>query len=111
MVDTVGGDILATAIRSTHQWGVVAACGLTQSIELNINVFPFILRGVTLAGINSERCPMQIRKELWNMIATAWKVPGLDLIYRECSLEELNDNIELMLKGKMSGRLVVDMER
>lgn len=111
VIDTVGGNILSTAIRSSNQWGVVVSCGLTQSVELNINVFPFILRGVTLVGINSERCPMGIRKELWNMIATAWKVPDLNSIYKECSLDELNGNIELMLKGQISGRIVVDMQR
>lgn len=111
VIDTVGGNILSTAIRSSNQWGLVASCGLTRSVELNINVFPFILRGVTLLGINSERCPMRIRKELWDMIATAWKVPDLNSMCKECSLDELDVNIQLMLKGQISGRIVVDMQR
>lgn len=110
VIDTVGGNILATAIKSSKQWGLVAACGLTKSIELNTNVFPFILRGVTLLGINSEHCPMHIRKELWQMIATAWKIDGLNTLYTECTLEETNDKIDLMLKGEMTGRVVVNLE-
>lgn len=111
VVDTVGGNTLATAIKSTKQWGSIAVCGLTQSMELNTTVFPFILRGITLFGINTEHCPMQLRTDLWYMMASAWKVANLDTICTECSLDEINDKIDLILKGKITGRIVINLDR
>ncbi|MGR3317197.1 MAG: YhdH/YhfP family quinone oxidoreductase [Candidatus Anammoxibacter sp.] len=110
VVDTVGGNILATAIKSTRQWGSVAACGLTQSTELNTSVFPFILRGVNLLGINSEHCPMDLRTKIWNRISQDWKIEKLDTICTECSLVELDEKIDLILKGKITGRIVVNLD-
>ncbi len=75
VIDTVGGNILATAIASTKQWGVVAACGNAASVELHTTVFPFILRGVSLLGINSEKTPMELREKMWTKLASGWK-PG-----------------------------------
>lgn len=110
VIDTVGGNILATAIKSTKQWGSVAVCGLTQSTELITNVFPFILRGVNILGINSEHCPMDLRTSIWNKIASEWKVPDLDIICTECSLEETNEKIDLILKGQITGRVIVNLD-
>ena len=110
VIDTVGGNILATAIKSTKQWGSVATCGMTQSIELNTNVFPFILRGINLLGVNSEHCPMELRTKIWNKIASEWKVRELDNICTECSLEETNDKIDMILKGEVTGRIVINLD-
>ncbi|MGR3220168.1 MAG: YhdH/YhfP family quinone oxidoreductase [Candidatus Anammoxibacter sp.] len=110
VVDTVGGNILATAIKSTKQWGSVTACGLTQSTELNTSVFPFILRGINLLGINSEHCPMDLRTRIWHKISQDRKIDELDAICTECSLDELDKKIDLILKGKITGRVVVNLD-
>ncbi len=109
VIDTVGGNILATAIRSTKYNCSVAACGLTQSPILNSTVYPFILRGVNLLGIDSAHCEMELRLKVWNKLANEWKPDKLDLIYQECSLEELDDKIDLILQGKITGRVVVKL--
>jgi putative YhdH/YhfP family quinone oxidoreductase len=109
VVDTVGGNILATAIKSTRRRGCITACGLTQSNELHTTVFPFILRGVTLQGIDSAETPMALRMQLWQKLAGEWK-PGndvLDAIRIECELNDLNPFIEDILHGRIRGRVVV----
>ncbi len=110
-VDTVGGDILATAIKSAKQHGVVTCCGNVASAELPINVYPFILRGVSLVGIDSAYCPMEIRKRVWAKIAREWKIENLDSITTEISLSGLDEHIDLILRGKETGRVVVDLSR
>jgi len=109
VVDTVGGDILATAIKSTNQRGVVTTCGNVASHDLNINVYPFILRGVTLVGIDSASCPMQRRVKIWEMMATSWKLDNLEKLTRTVTLEELDNEIDIILKGGQVGRVVVDL--
>ena len=109
VVDTVGGDILATAIKSTSQRGVVSTCGNVASHDLNINVYPFILRGVTLVGIDSASCPMQRRISIWEMMSTSWKLDNLEELTRTVSLEELDKEIDIILKGGQVGRVVVDL--
>lgn len=110
-VDTVGGEILATAIKSAKQHGVVTCCGNVASAELPINVYPFILRGVSLVGIDSAYCPMDVRKKVWAKIAGEWKIDRLDLITTEITLAELDKNIELILRGRQKGRVVVNMTK
>ncbi|HSD62820.1 MAG TPA: YhdH/YhfP family quinone oxidoreductase, partial [Ignavibacteriaceae bacterium] len=109
VVDTVGGNILATAIASAKQWGVVAACGNVASIELHTTVFPFILRGISLLGINSEKTPIELREKIWSKLANEWKPPKLDIMYQECSLEETNTKIDAILQGKIKGRVLVNV--
>ena len=108
VVDTVGGNILATAIRSTKNRGPVACCGNVAAAELPITVYPFILRGVALLGIDSAECPMELRALLWSRLAREWK-PDLSRIVSECSLEELSGKIDLILAGKIRGRVVVNL--
>lgn len=110
VIDTVGGNVLAAAIKSTKQWGSIAACGLTQSADLHTSVFPFILRGVNLLGINSERCPMPLRTEIWRKIATEWKTPFLNIIGAECTLKEADKRIDAILNGQITGRTVINLE-
>jgi len=110
VIDTVGGNILATAIKSTKRYGLIAVCGLTMSPEFNTTVFPFLLREVCLIGIDSAECPMSVRSKIWNKIANEWKVETLADIYAECSLEELDNKIDLMLNGKSFGRILVNLE-
>ena len=111
VIDTVGGNILATAIASTKQWGVVAACGNAASIELHTTVFPFILRGVSLLGINSEKTPMELREKMWTKLAGGWKPDNLNIMYEECSLEETNKKIDEILHGNVKGRVLVNLEK
>lgn len=107
VVDTVGGNILATAIKTTKSGGVVACCGNVASPDLSLTVYPFILRGVILLGIDSVECPMDIRSLIWKKIAGEWKLDHLDTLVSECSLEELDAKIALILQGKLKGRVVV----
>jgi len=108
VVDTVGGSILSTAIAATKQWGVIAACGNAASFELNTTVFPFILRGVSLLGINTEKTPMSLREKLWEKLSGEWKPSKLNIMYKECSLEETNKKIDEILSGKIKGRILVN---
>ena len=108
-IDTVGGDILATTIKSVDPMGTVTCCGNVASPDLPLNVFPFILRGVTLIGIDSQNCPMPIRTEVWNKIASAWKIDWLDTLTTEASFHELEDKIETMRQGKHVGRTIIRM--
>ena len=109
VLDTVGGEILATAIKSTHPWGTVTCCGNVASPDLPLTVFPFILRGVRLIGIDSQNCPMDVRLKVWEHLAGAWKVDGLYDLCTEIGLKGLNENIDLILKGLQKGRVVVNL--
>lgn len=110
-IDTVGGEILATAIKSTGPLGVVTSCGNVASPELPINVFPFILRGVSLIGIDSQNCPMTLRKEIWSKLSDIWKPAMLEDLYDEISLGELDSKIVAILKGELKGRTLVNLDR
>ncbi len=108
-IDTVGGEILATTIKATLPWGTVACCGNVASPELPLTVFPFILRGVRLIGIDSQNCPMDLRLQVWRNLAGPWKVTAIEDLSREISMDDLNENIELILKGMQKGRVVVNL--
>ena len=106
-IDTVGGDILATAIKSASPYATVTCCGNVASPDLPLNVYPFILRGVTLVGIDSQNCPMPIRSKIWQKIADEWKIDRLQTLTTEASFDELDDKIDLMLQGKHVGRTII----
>ena len=109
-IDTVGGDILATAIKSTKPWGTVTCCGNVASSDLPITVFPFILRGVKLIGIDSQNCPMEHRLRIWNKLSEEWQCSQFKDLYKEISLEHLNHNIDLILKGMQKGRIIINLD-
>ncbi len=109
-VDTVGGNTLATVLRSTKHRGCVAACGLVAGSDLPVTVYPFILRGVTLAGIDSAQCPRKERLEIWRRLANAWRIAGLDQLTRSITLAEVPQMAETMLAGKAFGRILVRPE-
>ncbi|MBJ2175741.1 YhdH/YhfP family quinone oxidoreductase [Aureibaculum sp. A20] len=109
-IDTVGGVILENIIKSTRPMGVVTCCGNVASPKLDLTVFPFILRGVTLIGIDSQNYPMTYREKVWNKLSNEWKNDRLTEASAEISLKELNEKIALMLKGKLKGRTVVTLE-
>ena len=108
-VDTVGGDILATTIKSSGPYAVVTTCGNVASPDLPINVYPFILRGVTLVGIDSQNCPMPQRQSTWQKLASDWKIPKIEQVVTEIGLNDLNQRIEMMLAGKHKGRSIVNL--
>ena len=108
-IDTVGGEILATTIKSTKDGGAVTCCGNVGSHDLPLNVYPFILRGVTLMGIDSQNCPMPMRLKVWQKIADEWKLDRLDLLTTEVPLEGLNQRIDLILQRKHKGRTIVKL--
>jgi len=107
VVDTVGGDYLATAIKSAAPWSIVTCCGNVASPKLETTVFPFILRGVTLCGIDSQNCPMPLRRAVWQKLAGPWKPNDLDALCSEVDLEGLDAKIDAILKGQLKGRTVV----
>jgi len=108
-VDAVGGDMLAWLTRTTDHWGGIASTGLTGGVELRTTVMPFILRGVSLIGIDSVACPMEIRTEVWRRLATDMKPPALQTITQEISLDGLNDAFATLLAARVRGRFVVNV--
>ena len=106
-VDTVGGDILVDVIRSTMHRGVVTACGLVAGTDLPLTIYPFILRGVTLRGIDSAQCPRPERLEIWQRLATEWRLENLDAVVREVDLAGLSAEIANILAGRVTGRVLV----
>jgi putative YhdH/YhfP family quinone oxidoreductase len=109
VIDTVGGAILATAIKSTKLDGVVTCCGNAASADLPLTVFPFILRGISLFGIDSQHCPMTIRRKIWEKLAGEWKLKNLDQLVSEIGLAELGHCMDTMLQGKSKGRTLVKL--
>ncbi|MHB1399996.1 MAG: YhdH/YhfP family quinone oxidoreductase [Trichloromonadaceae bacterium] len=109
-VDVVGGPMLAAALKSTKARGAVTCCGLVGSPELPVNVFPFILRGVSLIGIDSAECPMEHRRQTWEKLAGPWKLQNLESTVTEIGLDGLEDQIGAMLKGQTRGRILVKVK-
>ncbi|MEM7456449.1 MAG: YhdH/YhfP family quinone oxidoreductase [Planctomycetota bacterium] len=110
-VDTVGGDMLADVISTISNGGIVTACGNVGGARFTTSVYPFILRGVTLAGIDSANISQRERVRIWNRVANDLAAPGLDRIAVEISLEDLPERIRAILAGTNSGRVVVNMSR
>ncbi len=109
-VDTVGGTTLAALLKGAKRGGAVAATGLVASSELSTTVFPFILRGVSLLGIDSGFTPTKLRREIWSKLAGVWKFPQLQKLTIDCTLEGLDPEIDKILAGGQRGRVVVDLE-
>ena len=107
-VDTVGGALLESILRSTRNRGVVTCCGMIGGAELNTSIFPFILRGVTLAGIDSAECPMAIKKEIWHRLSTEWKPTRLEDLQTVVPLSELLHQVGVMRDGQTRGRVVIE---
>lgn len=106
-VDPVGGKTLSYILSSVKYGGSVAVMGLTGGAKLETTVFPFILRGINLLGIDSVYCPMELRQTLWTRMATDLKIEQLDDLVTEVSLDQLPTVLEDILAGKVRGRTVV----
>lgn len=109
-VDAVGGEMLAWLTRTTDHWGGIASTGLTGGVDVHTTVMPFILRGVSLIGIDSVGCPMEIRTEVWRRLATDMKPQALQTVAREISLDDgLHAAFSTLLSGAARGRFVVNL--
>ena len=109
VLDVVGGEMLSAAIKSTGYGGVVTCCGLAGSPELPLNVYPFILRAVSLIGIDSAQCPAQTRQEVWRRLAGEWKPARLLESAVETPISGLEEKFAAMLRGELRGRTVVNL--
>ena len=107
VIDNVGGLPLSTALKTTKPGGVITTCGNVAGAELSTTVFPFILRGLRLIGIDSQNCPYDLRKKLWELLASDWKLPNLNAGLKEVSMEEMMNEIELILRSEVKGRVVL----
>ncbi|PTN07889.1 YhdH/YhfP family quinone oxidoreductase [Mangrovibacterium marinum] len=108
-IDVVGGNTLTTLLKGCKPLGNVTTCGNIGSGDLAMTVYPFILRGVSLLGVDSQNCPMNIREEIWNLLANQWKIDFSDHLIHETELDGLDNYIQLMLTKKSRGRVVVKL--
>jgi putative YhdH/YhfP family quinone oxidoreductase len=109
-IDSVGGSMLSGICAMIKPWGNIAACGLAGGIGLSTTVMPFIIRGVSLIGIDSPLCPLRIREEIWPKLAGEWKPRHLETIRnRIVGLDDLDGIFGGMLKGDSLGRIVVEL--
>lgn len=108
-VDCVGGAILSSILPSIQYGGVVAVSGLTGGVELTTSVFPFILRGVRLIGIDSVQVSMAKRIKVWELVASEFKSVLIGSLYEEISLEQVNNYVPKILSGQSRGRLLVKL--
>lgn len=107
VVDTVGGNILAEALKGLKYDGVATCCGLTSSFKLDTNVFPFILRGARLIGIDSVECKIDKKIAVWNKLANEFNIDTLESLTNEIQLEDLPKAYQALIDGKAVGRYVV----
>lgn len=106
-----GSHTLANVLAGTKYRGVVTACGLAAGMDLPASVAPFILRGVTLAGIDSVMCPRDDRLEAWRRLGEDLDPAKLDMITSEIGLDEAIPTAQKLLDGNVRGRVVVDVNR
>ena len=105
-IDTVGGNVLSKMLTQISPHGVVACCGNVAGIEVNTTVFPFILRGITLAGIDSAESSLEFKTNVWRKFANEWKL-DLSPIIKVVTKENLQQEIDLILQGGQQGRVVL----
>jgi putative quinone oxidoreductase, YhdH/YhfP family len=108
-IDTVGGPILENILKTLKPLGAVTTCGSVSSTQLNMTVFPFILRGISLIGISAQNYPTAYRESLWQKMANEWKPDNLLDLYTEISINEIKSYVDLILAGQLKGRTIVKM--
>ena len=108
-IDTVGGNTLSTLLKGCQPGGSVASCGLVGSPNLSTTVFPFIINGINLLGLDSANFPMKERQQIWNRLAGVWKLSDLESMATMSTIEELDPYIDKILQGTLKGRVVVEM--
>lgn len=108
-IDVIGGNILHTLLKACKPLGNITTCGNVGSGDLPMTVYPFILNGISLIGVDSQNCPMHIRQEIWNLLADEWNIyPETNIV--ETSLENVSTYIDLMLKKRSRGRIIVKID-
>ena len=107
-IDSVGSHTLANVLAATQRDGAVAACGMAQGLDLPASVAPFILRGVTLAGVDSVMCPKPLRQQAWQRLGKLMDSERLSKLSRVIPLSEAREGAQALLDGKVQGRLIVD---
>lgn len=105
-IDVAGGATLANVVKRLDVGGAVASCGMVQSPDIAMSVFPFILRGVAVLGIDSEKAPIDVRTEVWNRFGGPWRV-DLESIVTDVTLDELDPLVDAILAGETVGRVRV----
>lgn len=110
VIDNVGGIILSNAIKATHYNGSVTSCGNIASAELKTSIYPFILRAVSLFGIDSVNCDNNTRKKIWELLANQWKIDFKPSQYKEIPLSQVNEILDDILKGSNSGRNIINLD-
>tara|TARA_B100000212_G_scaffold339791_1_gene318954 strand:+ start:747 stop:1730 length:984 start_codon:yes stop_codon:yes gene_type:complete len=105
-VDTVGGDILAKMISMISNQGVVSCCGNVGGAMFSSSVFPFILRGVQLSGIDSAESPIEVKRELWSLLSDSWSI-DLEKQTKTVDISNIGPEIDKILKGGQVGRVVI----
>jgi len=107
-IDSVGSQTLANVLAATQRSGAVAACGMAQGLDLPASVAPFILRGVTLTGVDSVMCPKPLREQAWQRLGELMDSERLSKLSRVIPLSEAREGAQALLDGKVQGRLIVD---
>jgi len=104
-IDAVGGNILSNLICSTSQRAAIACCGMVGGLNLDTSIFPFILRGLTLFGIDSAESLLEVKEEVWGNFASSWKLSNINENIKDIHLNDLPNEIEKILKGEQIGRV------
>lgn len=107
-IDTVGGNTLATCVKACKRGGSIASCGLVATHELNMTVYPFLLNGVNILGVDSAETDMALRRALWDRLSNDWKIDDLTSYGSFVPLDDIVDQMDLILAGKTRGRVVVE---
>ncbi|TGA96665.1 acryloyl-CoA reductase [Sporolactobacillus shoreae] len=111
-IDPVGGEPLAALLSQIQYSGSVAVCGLTAGATIPTTVFPFILRGISLLGIDSVYCPMETRREIWQRLAREWKPSNLEhFVQSEVTIDRLPEILPTLLRGEARGRTIIKLEK
>lgn len=106
-VDTAGGKILGNMLKHISPRGIVTCCGMTSGTELTTSIFPFILRGVHLIGIDSAYTDRALKNTIWSLLADQWRPHSMDYIINACDLEQIPELVPQMLDGQLQGRYLV----
>ena len=106
-VDVAGGNILSCMIASMNYNGIITACGNVASPKFETTVFPFILRSNKLIGIDSANCSLKIRQKIWNNFSNIWRLSNLEKMYKTVDLNNLINEIDKILSGRLTGRVII----
>lgn len=110
VIDTVGGPILVNLLKSLRPNGAAAICGLVASPQLDMTVFPFILRGIAVLGVDSAEAAYAWRQQIWHKLAKNWAVPAISSLCRHIPLDEVAAEIPIILAGQQKGRVIIDIQ-